>query len=62
MVRLMDNDCKVVDALEGERIEGVMIYHSDGAIRNLQSKLSYGASHPIDIFSFINASLINHLT
>ena len=46
----MDNDCKVVNALEGERIEALMIYHSDGAIRNLQSKLSYGASHPIDIF------------
>jgi len=31
-----------VEVPEGERIEAVMIYHNDGAIRNLQFKLSDG--------------------
>ena len=31
-----------MDVPEGERIEAVMIYYSDGAIRNLQFKLSDG--------------------
>ena len=37
-----EGECEVVDVPEGERIEAVMIYYSDGAIRNLQFKLSDG--------------------
>jgi len=35
-------ECEIVDIPDGERIEAVMVYHSDGAIRNLQFKLSDG--------------------